>query len=60
VADAYYLFTNQTSDIYKMLEKVDGKNARVLILVCLRMEGKMLTDDEVPSDNFRHRLNDEK
>jgi formamidopyrimidine-DNA glycosylase len=54
VADANHLFRNQTSDIYKMLEKVYGKNTQVFILVHLGMEGKMLTDDEVPADNFRH------
>jgi len=43
-----------------MLEKVYGKNTQILILVCLGMEGKVLTDDEVPADNFRHWLNDKK
>jgi hypothetical protein len=54
VADANHLFTNQTCDIYEILEKVYGKNTQVFILVHLEMERKMLTDDEVPADNFRH------
>jgi hypothetical protein len=37
-----------------MLEKVYRKYTLVLILVCVGIEGKMLTDDEVPADNFRH------
>jgi hypothetical protein len=37
-----------------MLEKVYGKNTQVLILVRLGKEGKVLADDEVPADNFRH------
>jgi len=43
-----------------MLEKVYGKNTQVLILVRLGKEGKVLADDEVPADNFRHWLNDGK